>query len=319
MLSVFLIDDEPIILLGLKKLIEWEKYGFQITGTARNGLEALNKINLQKVDLVITDLKMPNIGGLELCEQLRKKSPGLKFIVLTAYDDFEYTQKSIRNGVSDYLLKPVKEKMLIESLERIRKQIEEEKYPYPFETENMLIDYVFKNNTEKTYEIIEELFTYIEQYKIPINDCKEIVIRLLRTLNFRLEQSGCGLRDILKENVLNDDAFSKVKTKKDIFDKIKNILSKVLEYRTKKQENELTIKTKQYIEENIEKDISLNTVAKHFYVNPSYLSLVFKKDVCINYSNYVTEQRMIKAKRLLSDDRLQIQQISEMVGYIDYR
>lgn len=74
MLKVLLVDDEPFILEGLKHLIDWEQEGFEIAGTAANGLEALEFLQKKKADLIIADIKMPQMTGLELLEKIRKES-----------------------------------------------------------------------------------------------------------------------------------------------------------------------------------------------------------------------------------------------------
>lgn len=319
MLSVYLVDDESIILRGLARLIEWEKYGFQISGMAKNGREAIENITTKNTDIVLTDLKMPDMDGMELCERLHKMYPGMKFIVLSAYDDFDYMQKSIRNGVSDYLLKPVKEKTLLESLRKVREDIEREQYNYPFEVENRLIEYVLNNDRDEVRCELNNLLENIEIHKVKLSIFKKVSIGLIKSLNYHLEQDGLGLKEIINENILDMNSFSQYSTIDEVYNKLDDVLSKVLDHRNGLKENDLIAKIKKYISDNIDKDISLNTVSGCFYVNSSYLSQVFKKCTGENYSNFVTNQRMFYAKRLLKDNKLQIQQISELAGYINYR
>ena len=114
MLRVMLVDDEPYILQGLQVLIDWESAGFEIVALCHNGKEALQYLKENDVDLVISDIKMPEMTGLELLEAVKKDHvSGAEFIFLTGYDDFAYTQRAIRNGCLDYILKPVIEEELI--------------------------------------------------------------------------------------------------------------------------------------------------------------------------------------------------------------
>ena len=120
MLKVILVDDEPYILQGLQVLIDWESGGFEIAALCHNGKEALNFLKENHVDLVITDIKMPEMTGLELLETVKKeKISDAEFILLTGYDDFAYTQRAIRNGCLDYILKPVIEEELISVLRKV--------------------------------------------------------------------------------------------------------------------------------------------------------------------------------------------------------
>ncbi|MBQ1573738.1 MAG: response regulator, partial [Clostridiales bacterium] len=120
MLKVMLVDDEPYILQGLQVLIDWESGGFEITKLCSNGKEALKYLKENDVDLVISDIKMPEMSGLELLETVKKeKISNAEFVLLTGYDDFAYTQKAIRNGCLDYILKPVEEEELISVLRKV--------------------------------------------------------------------------------------------------------------------------------------------------------------------------------------------------------
>ena len=120
MLKVMLVDDEPYILQGLQVLIDWESGGFEIAKLCSNGKEALKYLKENDVDLVISDIKMPEMSGLELLETVKKeKISDAEFVLLTGYDDFAYTQKAIRNGCLDYILKPVEEEELISVLRKV--------------------------------------------------------------------------------------------------------------------------------------------------------------------------------------------------------
>lgn len=124
LLKVMLVDDEPSVLKGLEIMIDWEKYGFQITGTADSGRVALKRIKQEQPDLVITDIKMPGLSGLDLIREI-SAYPEIKvlFIVVSGYDQFDFAQKALKYGVKDYLLKPVDENDLIASLKKLYQAI----------------------------------------------------------------------------------------------------------------------------------------------------------------------------------------------------
>jgi two-component system response regulator YesN len=127
MLKVLIIDDEPIIRNGLKTIIDWNKYGFEIVGDAADGIEGLNKCQELKPDLIIADVRMPGMDGLEMIETLQKKDIDCKFIILSAYSDFEYAQKAIELGAKFYILKPIEESELIDKLEKVYETIKNER------------------------------------------------------------------------------------------------------------------------------------------------------------------------------------------------
>ena len=120
MLKVMLVDDEPYILQGLQVLIDGEGGGVEIAATCSNGKEALRYLSENHVDLVISDIRMPEMTGLELLETVkREKISDAEFVLLPGYDDFAYTQRAIRNGCLDYILKPVIEEELITVLRKV--------------------------------------------------------------------------------------------------------------------------------------------------------------------------------------------------------
>lgn len=126
MYRLLIVDDEIVIREGLKSIIDWEKYGFAICGEGENGRDGLEKIDRLKPDLVIADLKMPGIDGLEMIETLRKNGNKCRVIILTGYPEFDYAQKAVELGAEAYLLKPLEEDELIEKITAVYLKISED-------------------------------------------------------------------------------------------------------------------------------------------------------------------------------------------------
>jgi len=121
LLKVLLVDDEPFIAKGLSVLVDWNALGFTIAGTASNGRQALSFLKKHPVDLVIADIQMPVMDGLELMDILRRdKISDAHFVVLSGYSDFEYARQAIRFDCMDYLLKPVMTDQLTELLQKVK-------------------------------------------------------------------------------------------------------------------------------------------------------------------------------------------------------
>lgn len=121
LLKVLLVDDEPFIVKGLSVLVDWAAQGFAIAGTAANGRQALAFLKKHPVDLIIADIQMPAMDGLELMEILRReKISDAHFVILSGYSDFEYARRAIRYDCMDYLLKPVMTDQLTELLQKVR-------------------------------------------------------------------------------------------------------------------------------------------------------------------------------------------------------
>lgn len=126
-MRVMVVDDEPIVCTALRQLIPWEQHGFEWVGTAENGEEALERISKLYPDLILVDCKMPIMNGLELLEELHRRSIRVKSVILSGHDEFTFAQQAIKWGVSDYVLKPPDLDKLLEILLRLKKEWEHEK------------------------------------------------------------------------------------------------------------------------------------------------------------------------------------------------
>lgn len=127
MFKVLIVDDEPFVRKGLAVLINWEQHGFAICGEAENGKKAVAKIEQLKPDVVITDVRMPEMDGLELIKhQVEDLKSNTKFIILSGYDDFKYAQTAIKYGVRQYILKPIEQEELISILNNLHSELTEE-------------------------------------------------------------------------------------------------------------------------------------------------------------------------------------------------
>ena len=127
MYSVFAVDDEPIVLEGIRSKIDWEGSGFTFAGEATDGEIALSMIHEIKPDILITDIKMPFMDGLQLAQAIKQTQPWIKIIILSGHDEFDYAKKAISIGIEDYLLKPFTPEELLTSLNKTAVQIDKER------------------------------------------------------------------------------------------------------------------------------------------------------------------------------------------------
>lgn len=123
---IILADDEEEIREGIIRKIAWQSLGFEIAGAAENGLEALEMAERLHPDVILTDIRMPFMSGLEMAAKAAALLPSVKFIILSGYDDFEYAKKAIQLNVVEYLLKPVNAADLTEVLQRLKIRLDEE-------------------------------------------------------------------------------------------------------------------------------------------------------------------------------------------------
>lgn len=122
-ITLLIVDDEAEIRSGLRSIIPWEDYSISVTGTAANGAEALDQIRYYEPDIVITDIQMPGMSGLELVRRAKEEQSDAAFVILSGYDEFEYAKTAIRYGVCDYLLKPISIKELTDLVRKLKTDI----------------------------------------------------------------------------------------------------------------------------------------------------------------------------------------------------
>jgi YesN/AraC family two-component response regulator len=133
MYRVFVVDDEKEIRKGLVNFFPWKMLGYEVIGQAENGKQALDFItkNVKMVDVLLTDIKMPIMDGIELIRELLQKGIHLKVVLLSAYSDFEYARDGLKMGVVDYALKPTEYNNLIQTFQRIGKMLDAERGTTP--------------------------------------------------------------------------------------------------------------------------------------------------------------------------------------------
>lgn len=130
MYSVFIVDDEIVVREGIRNKINWEETDFTFVGEAPDGELAFSMIQDVKPDILITDIKMPFMDGLELAKMVKKFQPWVHIIILSGHDEFEYAKQAISIGIEDYILKPFTAEELLKSLTKIQKKLDEQKQQY---------------------------------------------------------------------------------------------------------------------------------------------------------------------------------------------
>ena len=129
MYTVVVADDEEELRKALIRKVDWESIGFSVVGEAENGAEALELVAKYEPALLLTDIRMPFVSGIELARQVREVRPATQIAFLSGYDDFTYAQQAIQYNIISYMLKPISAAELTEELEKIRKKIDEKFLP----------------------------------------------------------------------------------------------------------------------------------------------------------------------------------------------
>lgn len=178
-IKILIVDDEENTRNLIKKCINWDEIGINVVGEASGGQEALDMLESLKSDIIITDIRMQFMDGLEFSKKVAERYPHIKIIVLTAYEEFEYAQQGIKIGIDDYLLKPIKRSELRKSVESLKNKIETERisqaeyiklkeplsenFSYLNEETNKLGFYIKGVGNKKVNKVCIEIVEYIQK------------------------------------------------------------------------------------------------------------------------------------------------------------
>ncbi|MBP3361228.1 MAG: response regulator [Clostridia bacterium] len=180
MLNVMIVDDEKTIRNGLAKYVKWEEMGCEVKSVAASGEDALKCLGNTDIDIILTDIVMDGISGLELIDKVMREYPDIKTIILSGYDEFDYVKKAIDLGAYAYLTKPVNLEELSECIEKMRKKILEERELNVIKNERDLFkEECFLNKiVHGAYESRREIFAALGQMGIEAEETDTRFIRV---------------------------------------------------------------------------------------------------------------------------------------------
>ena len=127
MYSIMIVEDEYLVRQGIASLVNYEQFGMQVIAQAENGIEAWQKFQENPADILLTDINMPQMNGLELAKLVREQAPKCHIVFLTGYDDFDYARTAIKLGADDYLLKPFSKDDVEEMLAKVQTKLDKER------------------------------------------------------------------------------------------------------------------------------------------------------------------------------------------------
>lgn len=177
MYKVIIVDDEPIIVEGLQKGIEWEKWNCEIVGTGSSGMEGLELVKKLEPDILISDISMANMDGLAMVAAIKSEHPNVEVCLLTGFRNFEYAQQAIKLGVTRFLLKPSKIDELEEAIDAMIKNLQSKGKTGESDLDNI---WDCQNSDEKyLYNafIKERLNQHEDDRKIRFNDANSYIIK----------------------------------------------------------------------------------------------------------------------------------------------
>jgi len=314
-LKLLIVEDEVLTLAALEKMVERSGTSFTVHGTAANGKEAVVLVNKIKPSLVVTDIRMPEMDGLELIGFLYKSFPWIKIIILSGYSDFTYARQGIKYDVLDYLLKPVKQEALKGVLHRAE-QVITGKYRFSLEC----------SWEPETIDCFEKVVFYTGVF-----DCQRVQVYLKQLWrHFVGEESLLARNDLLQacrmlvravvRRTGGPEGFEFLITGEDFYQEVEKALFALIEELKNRRDHDtrrVLMDVKKYIDEHYEENITLRDLSEIAYLNQCYLSELFKEKFGESFLSYLTKIRIAQARKLLVNPRLTVYQVARQVGYQD--
>ncbi|GIP06520.1 hypothetical protein J28TS4_49270 [Paenibacillus lautus] len=325
MYRIMMIDDEYAIHLSLRKLVERSGLRIEVAGEAEDGVEALEMLENSRPDIIVTDICMPEMDGLEFIRRVRESHAQMHFIILSGHDNFEFARQAMRYGVSDFLLKPIDPAQFHATLERACRELDERKARFSQQTKWTLAQQRHKARLaellwtaeerealEQTHEIMA-LFETMGPKEVSLSRYAHMLISELLSA---LEERGLMLNmDTGEEQWAQDDPLA---CRRQTEDKVKEMLALIKGSRNLGSRHNIQ-KAQRFIEENYAmEDLSLQEVADSVGMSVTYLSRTFKNETNMNFVKYLVQVRMEKARELLAESELSAQEAAYRVGFSDY-
>lgn len=307
MYQLLITDDEKLIRESIVELIDWEALDIQITASCKNGMEALDAIMDTAPDIVMTDIRMPGLDGLDLIEKIQSLDSHIQFIILTGYPEFDYARRAIKYGVREYLLKPISEEAIIEAVSHVKDLLPVYSNPAIANLVSRLFACRQEGCMVQAKMLLDHFFTHFTKQ----SELRPIGLNLLMELH---TQSGPPSAEDLShftEQILYEQNMMNLR---DIISKqILNIL-----FTDSNEKTTLADTVKAYVITHLDdENLSLKYIAEHLlYLNVSYLSRTFTKQSGEKFSNYLNRLRIEKAQKLLHQNGADhIHVVAEAVGF----
>ena len=344
MVKVFLVEDEAIIRRGIRDNINWASHGFEFAGEAGDGEYAYPLILKAQPDILVTDIKMPFMDGLELSRLVKKALPRTRIIVLSGYNEFEYAKEAIKIGISDYLLKPVSSAGLIDALRKAADEVREEReksrllerYFVSYEKYTEFLDKTDYSGVDRKLindflklGSVEECGPFVEEYFAAIgeNNYQSLLLRQYMTMDIfycvqeflkKLKAEPPEIPETAVDIKRVPKAIESVEMTKMYLTDEFTVALQARDRASNDRYGSVIRDAKEYIQANFsQSDLSLNRIAVHIGVSPSYFSSIFKQETGQSFVEYLTKVRMERACELLKCTSYRTSEIGEQVGYND--
>lgn len=349
MYKVILVDDEPAICKRFQTLIDWKSIGYDLVGAFTDGADAIAFLKENNVDLVLTDIQMPDVSGIDVSRFVCENNLAATVAFISAYDDITYAKEGMRYNVRFYLNKPLTTKQLKAKLAEIREYLDDQRLQNDFfasyrysgyfngiatDPAKISNDYDFTNcrfcifellprNAPVSEKLSRALYNIFTLNNSDINFCilsslpggYRILIFSREEIPDDWQKTYCDIvRDCLEIDleIKNLHYFSDVLRIRDFFG---GEGGDAIDAGESKVENNIVASAITFIDQHLSEPLTLEIISSNCFVSGAWLSRLFKKCTGQNINIYITERRLQKAKELLKNTNMTVYEIVDQVGY----
>jgi len=341
MFKVFIAEDEPASMEYIKNIIQFKCPEFYVAGQAHDGAEALEKLLENPVDVLISDVEMDDVNGIELITQLGEIYPQTHSIIVSGYSDFTYMQGALRARAVDYILKPINVQQMVDLLNKIAEKLRK---THIEEQSRIWSDYIGKQQPAQAVDVHAKTLDLGEFPRVADNYLQSGNIagfkdELARSFNIWEKESYNALQ-IVRALELLFVRISKFKSPDSYYDyqeplatalytassmqelmsMVWDIIAKLLELNSSiyQSTGDLFELIGDYISRHYMEPLSLDGICRRFNISQTYLSRLFRKHKEMTFNDYLTVLRVERAKEIIAKNRdIKLKDVAQMVGYPD--
>jgi two-component system response regulator YesN len=324
MYTVLLVDDEPRAIEGLQWFVDWERLGFRICGICENGKEALDSIGRLEPDVVVTDIRMPGMDGLDMighCRSVLRKPP--EFVILSGYSEFAYAKRALRLGVRHYLLKPVMEEEASEVLKQVHDGLRRRaangdsdnkvrgSAALPEEAArriSSILEAIERLEAAMAEERIRASFAWLER------EAADVQALFAAQAAFRISRLVQDLEGDIHSLVQSDGTLPAAAGVSRL---AQQAIEAIRAVRVRQPGNTLS-RVEEFVQAHYREPLTIKSLAAQFYLNPVYLGKAYQDKYGQGALDRIHDLRIEEAERLLRETDEIMGAVAERVGYAHY-
>ena len=324
MYKVLLVDDEQTAKRSLRNIIGSHMPDFEVMAEAEDGREALDIVDQSFPDIIITDIRMPGMDGLQLAQEIRKRSDSAEIVIVTGYGQFEYAREALKFGVTDYLLKPIIPDEVVATLSAIMQRDSMKHRTIISDNERMKaykehLDPICQhlwllNENEMMMEWRTLQGKLVDEYRYPVK-IKEVYSAILAYISGEAARISSNR---VQMDVLNSSGIAKSSDGEYIVGLLLDAMERIRADRNWGMMTNIASALKLIQTRFSDPDFSLSEAAQEAGMSTTYFSKCFKDETGVSFTEYLTNLRMNKAAQLLKNQGAKVYEVAQDVGYNEY-